>query len=500
MLVVTAAALFLGTGGLQADISLPGQVAPQADAQTARVLSGGRTLVPLRAHYGGGGSVTFWIVQRPEHGTLSELRLLGDNRATIVYQHDSTRAGTSDHFIYAVKTSSGRVSTPAEVRILIEEPPARLQVPEKIVFDRIIAGTTQTRQLPIRNEGGGVLAGRLTASAPWQLSWSEYRVPAGKTEIVTVIFQPDEGRECVGQITLTGDDGSQRAVLLEGSATSPIKLEPTYLQIDFQDGKSEPRRGTAALTNQTDAPLQLKFSTSRHVKPIPEVELQPRETKTIAIVLLPHQSVAVQEEIAVKGEGFMARLAIDSAATIPTKLASTTETPAAQQPARSPSESTPIPSPPPQDTTRPAEISAPTASSPGNLLVPVRAQRLKDSEWELAWRSPKSPVSKYRVEERELALDPSGDLQITWREIPTAVIAVSGDFTSVRMKGFDAKQLHVVRITAVAADGSILWESPLVPLAPPRAASHYKSWWLLILGTALVVLLVWRWRVRAAAV
>jgi len=80
-------ALLFSIVSLRADITLPKAPPPQADAQSARVLRGDRTTIPLRGHHGGSGTVTFWIVERPQHRTLSDLRLLDDNRATIVYQH-----------------------------------------------------------------------------------------------------------------------------------------------------------------------------------------------------------------------------------------------------------------------------------------------------------------------------------------------------------------------------------------------------------------------------
>ncbi|MEO8439612.1 MAG: hypothetical protein ABI540_05255 [Spartobacteria bacterium] len=103
-------------------------------------MRGGQTEMTLRAHYGGGGLVTFVIVQRPEHGKLSHLRLLGDNRATILYKNDGTQSVTTDAFRYVARTSNDRVSSPAEVRISVEEPPPHLQAPAQIVFEPIMAG------------------------------------------------------------------------------------------------------------------------------------------------------------------------------------------------------------------------------------------------------------------------------------------------------------------------------------------------------------------------
>ena len=150
-------ALLFSIVSLRGDITLPTPPPPQADAQSARVLRGDRTTIPRRGHHGGSGTVTFWIVERPQHGTLSDLRLLGDNRATIIYQHEGAESPPTDHFSDIVKTSGDRVFSPAEVRIFVEEPPARLQTPARIEFDEIMAGESETPQLTITSEGGGVV-------------------------------------------------------------------------------------------------------------------------------------------------------------------------------------------------------------------------------------------------------------------------------------------------------------------------------------------------------
>ena len=165
--------------------------------------------------------MTFWISQRTDHGKLSDLRLLGDNRAMINYQNDGSEAVATDRSSYVVRTSGDQVSSPAEVRIFVEEPPPRMQVPGRIEFEDIMAGASETRPLTITNEGGGVLEGRLAVSAPWRVAVPNYRVNSGQTETINVAFRPDEARDFVGQITLAGAGGDLTNVLLEGTATSP---------------------------------------------------------------------------------------------------------------------------------------------------------------------------------------------------------------------------------------------------------------------------------------
>jgi hypothetical protein len=52
----------------------------------------------------------------------------------------------------------------------------------------------------------------------------------------------------------------------------------------------------------------------------------------------------------------------------------------------------------------------------------------------------------------------------------------------------------MLKFTAVNADHSTMWQSPLVALSPPRAPARTKQVWLLIFATALAVFVVLRWR------
>ncbi len=497
----TMFALLLLVMPLLADITLPTAAPsppPQADAHAVRVWRGDRAIIPLRGHYSGSGTVTFWIVDPPEHGTLSELRPLGDNRATIIYQNDGLEPAANDRFTYLVKTSSNRVSSPAEVRIVVDEPPPHLQVPGRIEFDQILAGESQRRDLTITNDGGGILEGRLTVSAPWRLGSSEYRVASGKTATIAVVFRPEEGRDYVGQITLAGDDGALSSVALEGSATSPIALAPAELRIAQPGKKDEPRAGSFSLTNRTERPLALKFTTGRHLQPLADVTLAPAEEKIIPVVVSADGIVAVNDTIVVRGDGFSEKLPVTAEA-----LAVAEKTPARPPPAiaqaatASPSPSATIPAR--ASVVRPDEPAPVKPVAPNQLVVPVRAQRLEGARWELRWARPKESVAQYRIEERLLLLDGAGALQTNWHAFAAPKIAIAGDAVTAQLSGLDPRQIHSLRVTALGADGAALWESPLVVVGPPPQPSHRVRNWTIILGLALLVLVVVRWRANRAS-
>ena len=78
---------------------------------------------------------------------------------------------------------------PAEVRIAVEEVPPEWSFRSKIEFAEIMAGESESRSLGITNEGGGILEGRLTVSAPWRLWSADYRVKSGRTETISMRFR-----------------------------------------------------------------------------------------------------------------------------------------------------------------------------------------------------------------------------------------------------------------------------------------------------------------------
>ena len=497
MTLITLLAL---ASGIRADITIPREAPPQADAYAARVWRGGQTVIPLRAHYGGGGTVTFWIVQRPEHGKLSDLRLLGDNRATINYENDGAEAVASDGFRYVAKVDGARTSSPAEVRITVEEAPARMVVPGRLEFGEIMAGENGTRPLPITNEGGGVLEGRLSASAPWWLAVTEYRVKSGETEVIEVGFWPDEAREFVGLISLTGADGIRTSVQLAGRASAPVRVEPEHLQIEAPKSENNPRSGSVSLTNQTEHVVQLKMEAGPSIQPIPEISLAPHETKRFSIIVLLHRQLPLQEEITFVGAGFKARLPVDaSAAPVAPRVVSKRALLPALSPAvpASPTPMARIVQSEAIATIPPAASSSP-AQSRRTAFLPIRVRRTGAADWELDWARSKIPVAKYRVEERFVSLDGAGELQTLWRAIRFPEIVESGDEVIARIKGLEPKQLHILRVTALGPGGEISWESLPVTLAPPREERRNGRGWLLVLGPAFLVLLFLRWRAKRA--
>jgi len=503
-ILAQTAFLFVATA-LRADITLPAQAAPLADAQNTRVLRGKQTTILLRGHYGGGGSLRFRIVQGPEHGKLSQVHLVGENLAEIAYENDGAESVDSDRFRYVAKTNDGRISSPAEVQIVVENLPARLGVPAKVEFDEIQAGESESRPLAISNEGGGILEGRLSASAPWRLGAAAYSVRSGRTESIPVRFEPDEGRQFFGQITLTSADGTETVVQLTGAATSPVQAEPDHLDIAAPNREDGPREGSIALTNQTERVLTLKPEASSKIQPVSEITLAPHERKTVSIAVLPEWSAALHEDIAFVGVGFRVRIHVDAVATViapstsntkalSSEISSTVQPAAASNTVISNNQTPPKPTAPRVDASPPSA----TPRISNATSVAVKAKRLDASRWELRWPQPKGPVTKYRFDERLVSLDSAGALQTSWREIAPVETVALGKEVVAQIKGIEPKQRHLVRVTALGPSGTALWESPLVALTSANGSLRTQSLWLILLGMTLLVFVILRWRANRA--
>jgi len=92
-----------------------------------------------------------------------------------------------------------------------------MQLPVRLEFDPILAGETEIRPLTITKSGGRTLSGNLTVSAPWKTTSPVYRVRAGARKTIELIFQPNESRNFVGQITLRAESGAENIIIVLGT-------------------------------------------------------------------------------------------------------------------------------------------------------------------------------------------------------------------------------------------------------------------------------------------
>jgi hypothetical protein len=475
-------ALALAGGSLRADVTLPASPPPQVDPAFAVVKRGERTTISLRAHYGGSRMLTFRINQPPAHGRLLDLRLLDDRRAEIVYENDGAEDVASDSFTYVVKAGD-LSSSPAVVRISIEEPPAVLRAPAEIDFGEVVAGESSSRSLTIANPGGGILGGTISVSGPWETAATEYQVKAGTSRELALRFRPDEGRRYTGLARLIGTNGAEANVKLTGRGTLAVAVEPASLRTDPIS-----MRGTFRLTNRTAKSLPLQFATSHRIHPIDQVLLAPEETKEIEIT--PQRAkIPFHDRITVLGPGFRVPLQVEAEAPSapPVSAASPSASPISP---RATITASPAAFPP---AARSVALTTP-APSPDRWLAAVKARRLSPATWELRWRQPQEAVAHYQIEERILSLGDGGQLQTSWRPLRASVAAASGGAITARVDGLDPKQLHLLRVRALGAEKTLRWISPLLSLPPVAQTGNGKGLALFLLLAILAFLFVLRWR------
>ncbi|MBA3962274.1 MAG: hypothetical protein H0X40_10270 [Chthoniobacterales bacterium] len=430
------AALFLvcAAGSVRADISAgsPGLLPPQVDPAAARVRRGEQVRITLRGHYGGTGLLHFAIVRPPAHGNLSAFRELGDNRASVFYTPDGTGKKDVDGFSYLAQAGS-RVSSVAEVRIEIEELPARLDVPAQLEFGQVAAGKSSSRQLTIRNAGGGILSGRLTISSPWKISATDYRVAAGTAQKVTVFFQPNESKDFVGQVTLTGETGEAATISLGGNGFAPA-------------GVAEAPAASATPT------------------PVGSPAVAAEEPTSIAVATpIPNPPASFSVTPAPSPNGLPPH---------PTEVARAHNL---------------LPAPTPFAEGTPQVLL--------NTAVKITTRRLSPTNWEVRWPAERMPGTMYRLEERLLSLE-GEELKVAWHELAGPKLNIATNPIVAPVTRLNARHAHFLRLTALNREGALLWESPLVVLEAQPSPSRRQFFLLLCLGSGLVAVLFLRWRER----
>lgn len=259
---------------------------------------------------------------------------------------------------------------------------------------------------------------------------------------------------------------------------------------------SEPRRETISLTNLTDAPAELTFETGGHLQPIEGITLAAEETREVAVEVRPEVIGPIHETMAISGPRFQVPVVLEIPV-LPTQPTVATAAPIVPAPISSLAvaerlvrSSTPEPVAPATQ-----QVTDATPASEVVPMVKVTAHRLEFALWEVRWSAESPRAASYRVEERSLSLDGAGALQTAWRPLQTSISAGSDPVTA-KVGDLDGHRAHVLRVTALDADGTTRWESPLIALAALPVSSHARTIWLVGLSLALAAFLLLRWRGR----
>lgn len=243
---------------LLADIELPSVPPPQPAAITTKVYVGQSVDIPLSAVSRSGYELKFLIRHRPSFGTLSEVRQTGRTTAIVTYTHDPHAGSGIDQFRYAVQAADTGVSTPAEVTVNVVEPEPIFIAPARVDFPPVAIGETARQTIEIRNNGGGIVSGRLTVPAPWSIEFGggEYSLGPGRSQVITLKFAPTEAK----QYADTGEfsQGNGVEIGLGGSGFAPIDIVPREVRLDV--GNGEVREGQFEVRNATDVDREVRLA------------------------------------------------------------------------------------------------------------------------------------------------------------------------------------------------------------------------------------------------
>lgn len=209
---------------------------PSIQPVSAQVQRGKTVEIIVRAVPRNDSSARILIRAHPQHGRV-ESTPLDATSARFRYTHDGGDA-TQDEFLVAAQSRNSPVSASVKVSIRIVEPEPVFDAPAKIEWPDQFDLEESVKNIPLSNLGGGVIEGKATADPPWEVVGDGlYRIPAGGSQSLRVVFRPDSFRQFTGMIRYSGQEG-QHATQLAARTIYPLKVQP--LRLDFS------RRGVSA--------------------------------------------------------------------------------------------------------------------------------------------------------------------------------------------------------------------------------------------------------------
>lgn len=291
----------LGQGGAAAGVP------PQPVQQTARVPRGGSVEIPLRIYGTRNQKLEFRIRQAPRAGTLSEIRQIDQEVASVTYTPPADLSITREKFTYAVKSTEG-ISAGADVFITIVDSPPRLVAPVALDFSRVLLGETAAKQIEIANRGGGIAEGTVEVDPPWRIEGPrDYRLGAGDLRIFRVIFAPVAPGTFRGDVRFTSQP--DRATALSGEAVAAITFSPAKLTLRHDLGDPV-RSGAFDVINNTAQEQRLTLHASERLAFPRSLNIPAGEKATVLVQMAASDVAAIDEEIRVEQPWLTARLPV----------------------------------------------------------------------------------------------------------------------------------------------------------------------------------------------
>lgn len=199
---------------------------------TVEVTRGGEVIISLRTVGVPPRGTRFLIRTAPKKG---EVRLVSERVPRVIYRHSGV--GETDEFSYAAQAPGSGVSAAATVRVLIFDPPPKLSAPSILDFGVFTAGESVSRELLIRNSGGGRLVGQISAPPEFRLP-ENAALDLGPSEVKIFelkLIWPKTGHysATLGIETQLG----RHPVSVVGYPVAPFEVTPAEVNMSYSDGK-----------------------------------------------------------------------------------------------------------------------------------------------------------------------------------------------------------------------------------------------------------------------
>jgi hypothetical protein len=276
---------------------------PMPQSETVAMYRGRTVTITLRAIGRAPGQLRFLIRKKPRYGTLGEITPIDRKKATVTYTHDARNGAGMDTFSFAVQAPDSAVSAQGVVTIAISEEPPAFSVVHALDFGTVLLGDRKEEEIVIKNVGGGILSGRITAPPSWKINGpTTYQLKRHEEQKVQIVFEPSQPLEFVEKLQFSHD--ARTAVTLSGTGAAPLAFTPEK-EIELQAESGEARRtATLLVQNLTDQPRPLEVQPPENIIEPAEVTIPPKGEARITLVTKPDFIEQIDGSVNIISEGY----------------------------------------------------------------------------------------------------------------------------------------------------------------------------------------------------
>ena len=283
---------------------------PPAQPLAVKVKRGEPVEIALRIYGRKNEPLKYLIRVPPEHGRLTEPRVVEREVSAVTYTPTADLAITRDRFSYAVQNGAG-VSAAVDVVITIVDQPPQLALPGALDFAPMLAGAVAAKTLEISNRGGGLAEGQAEVEAPWKIEGSpKYRLGAGARAVFKIVFAPEKGGVFESAVRFSSQP--ETSVRVRGEALEAIAATPARVVLQNTPGEAV-RAGAFELSNQTDEERRVTLDGSPRLQVPTELAVPAHGKVSVPVQTAADDVAALEGEVRVEAAGLTVRVPVRAA-------------------------------------------------------------------------------------------------------------------------------------------------------------------------------------------